>query len=443
MAAKDRSVYEIFTIKSNDGAKTIDLRGGIVSFSYFENVFSPMITAQVLITSTGNVITDEDGDLVSIYNGLPLRGGEKVSIKIPSNSENNVDLEFTEEKGNEFYVASITNVLIEAEKEIFTLNLVSREAITNETSRVGKKFPSSEPISDSVKEIIEKYLLSQKNVDVDETQNPYGFIGNLKKPFTIITWLASKSVPGNVGGKSATAGYFFFETKEGYHYRSIDSLVSQDPYEIEYTYTPGVVDNSDPDKDFKILSYETKFNQNLIQNLERGAYCTYRMYYNPISGRFTTPQQGLFKVSDYSEKMENLGKDFEIFLPPVDKKNESLGDVPSRYVTGVLDYGTLERKGSRARAKNADPMEYHSQAMMRYNTIFTMQLEATIPLNTNLCSGSIIKCKFAKITTDKTKVIDDEQSGLYMIKELVHYYETRGSFTKLKLIRDTMGKKDK
>ena len=443
MAAKDRSVYEIFTIKSNDGARTIDLRGGIVSFSYFENVFSPMITAQVLITSTGNVITDEDGDLVSIYNGLPLRGGEKVSIKIPSNSENNVDLEFTEEKGNEFYVASITNVLIEAEKEIFTLNLVSREAITNETSRVGKKFPSSEPISDSVKEIIEKYLLSQKNVDVDETQNPYGFIGNLKKPFTIITWLASKSVPGNVGGKSATAGYFFFETKEGYHYRSIDSLVSQDPYEIEYTYTPGVVDNSDPDKDFKILSYETKFNQNLIQNLERGAYCTYRMYYNPLSMGFTKPEQGTFKVSDYAEKMENLGKDFEIFLPPVDKKNESLGDVPSRYITGVLDYGTLERKGSRSRAKNADPMEYHSQAMMRYNTIFTMQLEATIPLNTNLCSGSVIKCKFAKITTDKTKVIDDEQSGLYMIKELVHYYETRGSFTKLKLIRDTMGKKDK
>ena len=443
MAAKDKSIYETFTIRSNDGSKTIDLRGGIVSFSYFENVFSPMITAQVLITTTGNVIADEDGDTTSIYNGLPLRGGEKVSFKIPANSENNVDLEFTEENGNELYVASITNVLIEAEKEIFTLNLVSREAITNETSRVGKKFPSSEPISDSVKEIIEKYLLSEKKVDVDETQNPYGFLGNLKKPFTIITWLAAKSVPGTVSGGSATAGYFFFETKEGYHFRSIDSLITQDPYEIEYTYSPKVIDNQAADKDFKILSYSTTYNQNLIQNLERGAYCTYRMYYNPISGRFTTPQQGLFKVSDYAEKMENLGKDFEIFLPPVDKKNESLGDVPSRYVTGVLDFGTLERKGSRARAKNADPMEYHSQAMMRYNTIFTQQLEATIPLNSNLCCGSVIKMKFAKITTEKNKVIDDEQSGLYMIKELVHYYEGRGSFTKLKLIRDTMGKKDK
>ena len=443
MAAKDKSIYELFTIKSNDGSKTIDLRGAIVAFSYFENVFSPMLTAQIIVATTGNVITDEDGDKTSIYNGLPLRGGEKVSIKIPANSGNNVDLEFTEEKGNELYVGSITNITIKAEKELFTLNLVSREAITNETQRVGKKFPVTEPISDSVKEIIKEYLLSEKEVDVDETQNPYGFIGNLKKPFTIITWLAAKSVPGNVGGESATAGYFFFETKEGYHFRSIDSLIAQPPYEIEYTYSPSVVDNQDPDADFKILSYETTYNQNLIQNLERGAYCSYRMYYNPYSMSFTTPEQGLFQVSKSAEKMENLGKDFEVFLPPVDKENKSLAEVPSRMITGVLDFGTLERKGSRQNKKNADPMEYQSQSMMRYNTLFTQQVEATIPLNTNLCCGSIIKCKFAKITTDKTKIIDDEQSGLYMIKELVHYYEGRGSFTKLKLIRDTMGKKDK
>ena len=208
MAAKDRSIYELFTIKSNDGSKTIDLRGAIVAFSYFENVFSPMLTAQVIVATTGNVIADEDGDMTSIYNGLPLRGGEKVSIKIPANSGNNVDLEFTEKKGNELYVGSITNISIKAEKELFTLNLVSREAITNETQRVGKKFPVTEPISDSVQEIIKEYLLSEKEIDVDETQNPYGFIGNLKKPFTIITWLAAKSVPGNVGGESATAGYF-------------------------------------------------------------------------------------------------------------------------------------------------------------------------------------------------------------------------------------------
>ena len=442
MAAQDRSTYEVFEIKSYDGTKTVDLSGGIVNFSYFENVLSPMVTAQALIVNTGNVVRDDDGDVSSVYNGLPLNGGEKVSIKIPATGEG-PGIEFTEQNDNELYVASITNVLIDAERESFTLNLVSREAITNETSRIGKKFPSTEPISDSVKEIIKNYLLSDKDVDIDETQNPYGFIGNMKKPFTTLTWLATKSVPGNVSGGSATAGYFFFETYLGYHFRSVDSLISQDPFPVEYTYSPGIVDTQDPMKDYKILDFSTMRNQKLIENLEKGAYCTYRMYYNPLNSTFTTPQQGEFKVSQYSKNMENLGRDFEILLPPVNKTKKSLGNVPSRYMTGVLDFGTLERKGSRARAKNADPMEYHSQAMMRYNTIFTQILSATIPLNTQLTAGTIIKLNFAKITVDKTKVRDDEQSGLYMIKELVHYYDNKGSFTKLKLIRDTMGKKDK
>ena len=112
-------------------------------------------------------------------------------------------------------------------------------------------------------------------------------------------------------------------------------------------------------------------------------------------------------------------------------------------MTGVLDFGITEKKDKNSRKKNADPMEYHSQAMMRYSTIFTLTFDATIPLNTSLTAGSLIKINFAKITIDQDKVRDDEQSGLYMIKELVHFYESQGSFTKLKLIRDTMGKKDK
>ena len=64
-------------------------------------------------------------------------------------------------------------------------------------------------------------------------------------------------------------------------------------------------------------------------------------------------------------------------------------------------------------------------------------------MNTSLTAGAIVKLNFAKITLDQTKVRDNDQSGLYMIKELVHYYDSKGSFTKLKLIRDTTGKKDK
>ena len=442
MAAVDPSIFEIFTITSTDGKKSVDLRGGVVNFSYFEDVFSPMVTATVLIASTGNVMDDEDGNKVSMYNGLPLRGGEKVSVKIPGNSSTNIDLEFTDKTENQFFVASISNVIIDAESESFTLNLVSREAITNETSRVGKKFPSSEPISDSVKEIIEKYLVSKKALDVDKTMNPYGFFGNMKKPFTILTWLASKSVPGNSSGQSASAGYFFYETKDGFNFKSIDTLITKNPFPEKYIYSPGVVDNEDPKRDFKILQYSVTRNQNLINNLERGAYCTYRMYFNPVTFEFTNVQQGLFKVSESAEKMENLGEDFKIDLPP-DGSGRSIGDIPSRFMTGVLDFGITERKDKNSRKKNADPMEYKSQAMMRYNTIFTNNCTITIPLNTNLVAGGIIDLVFAKISTENEKVVDQKQSGLYMIKELVHFYENQGSFTKLKLIKDTFGKRVK
>ena len=442
MAAQDRSLYEIFEIRSNDGQKVVDLIGGVVSFSYFENVLSPMITAQVIISNTGNTVVDGEGEIASIYNGLPINGGEKVSIKIPPTGDG-PGLEFTEKNDNELYVGSITNVLIDEQRESFILNLVSREAITNETVRVGKKFPSSEKISDSIREIIKDYLKSDKDIDADPTQNPYGFIGNLRKPFYLLTWLASKSVPAEVGGESSTAGYFFYETKDGYHFRSVDSLIREEPFEVEYTYSPGIVDNEDPKKDYKILEYSTTRNQKLIENLQRGAFCSYRMYFNPVHSTFTTPEQAVFKVSDYAKRMENLGKDFEILLPPVDKNNESLGNVPSRYMTGVLDFGITEKKDANSRKKNADPMEYHSQAMMRYSTLFTQVLNATIPLNTNLVAGTVMKLNFGKITQEKVRVIDDEQSGLYIINELVHFYDRKGSFTKLKLLRDTTGKKDK
>jgi len=439
MSAISPSIYEQFEIISLDGSNSVDIKSGVVAFSYHENIFSPMITAKVIVSNTA---VPEFG--TTVYHGLPLRGGEKVNIKIESNSQSNIPLEFTGD--NSLYVASITNLLLGAERESFVLNLVSRESITNETSRVGKKF--SQKISQSVESIIDEFLLTGKDKNIDETENDYSFIGNLRKPFTVLTWLASKSVPGSgesevVGGKSATAGYFFYETKEGYNFRSIDALCTQEPYEQQYTYQPGILDVDDPNKDFRIIQHNTTKNNNFVDNLERGAYCTQRMYYNPLDGKFTTQAQGTFTTKKYEGKLNNLGRDFKDETPPYDDTGKTVGEIPSRIVTGVLSIGTLEKKNERSRNLDADPMETQSQAMMRYNLIFNITSVVTIPLNTNLVAGGLIDCVFPKMTVEEKKEPDPEQSGLYMIKELVHHFESDGSFTKLKLLKDTFGKRDK
>ena len=211
----------------------------------------------------------------------------------------------------------------------------------------------------------------------------------------------------------------------------------------EFKFTPGIISSNDPKKDFKILRYNIDRNQDLIGKLERGAYSSVRYYVNPVS---FVPTISVFNAKDYQGKANNLG-DKEIMLPRIDDRSDkTLGDLPSRIFVGMLDVGTLEKDASDEGwndpvKRNADPTRIHSQSMMRYNQIFTQVVDIQIPLNTNITAGSIIRCVFPQLSKVKRKQPDPEISGLYMIKELAHYFDGKGSYTKLKIVRDSFGRK--
>jgi len=216
-----RSQYEQLLLESNNQSKSVDIRLGTYSIDYYEDIFSPTVTAKILVMDTGDSIVGENGLKQSVYNGLPLRGGERLSLKIAGNSPTNQGLDFSKPE-NYLYVSSISNVISQSQREIFQLHLVSREAITNETTRVGRKFPTGSSIDTSVSAIIKDYLKTTRVGTIDKTSNTYGFIGNLRKPFTVLVSLASKSVPD--GG---IAGFFFYQTQDGFQFRAIDNLINK------------------------------------------------------------------------------------------------------------------------------------------------------------------------------------------------------------------------
>jgi hypothetical protein len=419
MAAIDASLYDEITIESIDGNKTVDIRLGVVGVDYYEDLFSPTITMKILVTATG-------GFPGGLYSGLPLRGGERVSLKIEGNSGSNEGLDFSN-KEDYLYVSSITNVITDSQKEVFTLNLVSKEALTNETTRVYEKYSPESRIDVSVKKIVEEKLKTNKPVDIDVSSNKYGFLGNLKKPFTVLVWLASKAVSED--GKSA--GFFFYQTQDGYKFKSIDNLITQAPFPQTYVYSEVNQHSSKVNNDFKILSYNIQKNQNLIEKLRLGAYSSYLAAYNPLTGEFPSGT-----VGPQNTDMKNLGQEQE--FPEIRTEgNRRLVDIPSRIMTQVVDIGTLSSVSSTD--MNADPFNNLRQSVIRYNLLFSQTLDMTVPLNTNLKAGDIISCEFPKITTDKKKEIDSDKSGLYMIKELCHHFDTEMSVTSMKLIRDTFG----
>ncbi len=443
MGAINPALYQEMEISAETTTgepKTIDLRLGVVKFNYYEDLFSPCLTAQLLVVSAGGAVqTDvkkgESGETIeNVYSGLPIRGGERVKIKIKPNSDKNVALEFdTPEKY--FYVSNVSKQFSDGSKEIFTLDLVSREAITNETSRVVKRYPKESKISDHVKTIIQDRLASTiKDEDVDETVNKYGFIGNLKKPFHVLVWLASKSKP-----KKGLPGYFFYQTKDGFKFKSIDSLIEEGNKSEKITYRET---NYKPSSvlsdvaDFTILQYNVVQNNDLLTKLALGQFSSHIMEFDPLLGTFTTQEQGKFTLDNITSESINLGETPEVPKLLNDDTTQNLGTLPSRMITMVTDRGVLDFEP--VTDKNSDPKLWQRQAYMRYQLLFTQVLNMVVPLNTNLSVGNIIFIEFLQSNME-SKERDRQQSGSYMIKELCHHFDPNQSLTSMTLIRDTFG----
>ena len=442
----NKSIYEEILIESRDGERTVDIAPGVVLLEYFEDIFSPTITARVRVINTGDSMSPKDatdpkktdGEKQSIYNGLPLRGGERVIIKIldkgKSYSGGEKDgIDFAKDVKKYMYVSSITDVISETQRESFLLNLVSREAITNETTRVFRKYTG--PISESVRNIVGETLVSKLDDEsVNTSSNKYSFIGNNRKPFSVITWLASKAVPESSG--DGTAGFLFYQTQDGFQFRSIDDMIQQDSV-ATYVYTEVTKSSIERNNDYRILKYSVDKNQDLLKKLRLGTYSSQRMFFNPNTFTFTTPDQGKFRLQD--DKIKNLGKKkVKSELPKIsDEAERTLDDLPTRILSGVIDIGTMDQGVSQE--ENADPSKYQSQAIMRYNVLFTQTISMTVPCNTDLRAGNIITCEFPKISRKDSAELDPDTSGKYIIKELCHHFDPDGSYTSMKLIRDTFG----
>ena len=435
MSADQAAKYEEFIIESNDGSRDVDLRFGVLSFQYFEDVFSPTITARVLVQSSGGGDIEDFkgvGGTKALLQGLPIIGGERVSIKVKTVVGDGIDL--TEDP---LYVGGVSEIMVDGDREIFTLNLVSRSAITNETSRVTKKYPTTQKIDISVKQIAEEFLKIELPEDnIDSCKNQYGFIGNLRKPFTVLTWLAGKAIPAS-GKKDSTAGYFFYQTLDGHYFKSIDELIKQEPY-AEYkedTVNKSALESGVKDTATKIMSYTFKQNTNILEKLRTGAFSSHNVFFDPLTFEFP---QFTYKLKEFAEQMEVMGEPPE--LPPIEAgSSESLGDYPTRLMTRILDRGTMDPDVKVD--VNSDPAKVQSQSIARYNLLMTQAVQVTVACNSDLRVGMIVKLFFKNQSFEKGNEFDEHTSGLYMIKELCHQFTQGDSLTSMLLVRDSYGRK--
>ena len=401
-----------FEISGKDLSKTASAKNGTATLAdirYYENVLSNVITLSVGVQETENLLDK-----------LPIRAGEKVDIDL--RDANNKKLNLT------LYVNKIKNVLSDTLENNYFLELASEELFKNELSRVVKRYDGK--ISESVKKIMKEKL--DADVNVDETLINYNFIGNNKKPLYVCTWLASKSVPAKPG--EGTAGYLFFETQDGFQFKSIDGLFSQKPKRnYVLTNTPFKPDEYDS----QILKYSIDRDIDLQNNLAVGLYSNRSIYFNFYDFNYKDQE---FNIKN--EVVKTGGKN-SISI-------ENFGDEPSRIMTRILDIGTLPAgKTSKDELETwkSDPTNptYNApktmvQSVMRYNQLFTIKINITVAADFTLKAGDLVHCDFPEVNTSKSSGLNKESSGIYMIASLCHRLTSDQSSTTLTLVRESFGR---
>lgn len=428
LAVRSYKINE-FIIQSLDGSKTIDISNSLLFFDYFEDLLSPCITATAIIANS-----------TSLFSLLPIRGGERVSVNVTTAFG-----DFVLDGENALYINKLADLDAQKLKEQFTLHMVSREALTNETSRCETKYSGN--VRSSVIKILKDDLKTLKfnENNIEKTSNEYTFYGNIRKPFNVLTWLGPKSVPatgqvtgtsgGNEAGKAkGTSGFLFYENKNGFNFRSIDSLVSQTQNQTQsankediplYVYT-GTIEANRIENEYKIMNYSYEKNNDLMRSLRVGMYVNKTYFYDLYSNKLD-----IYKYNLKEELQNKLGTENSIAL------SAEFGDSISRVMVRVNDRGVTNPDGSVSSptGNGADMAKSYS----RYNLLFTQALNIVIPCNVNLYVGKIIKCELPRINRTTNKEMDELQSGFYLIKELRHHFELGQMVTSLRLVRDSYG----
>lgn len=434
-ASEPTNVEQIDILSNVDSSKSVSVINGFTSMKYTESIMSDTVSVNVAFVDSGDSL---DGKTVS--EGLPLVGQEKVRLKFSDNNENTLELEM--------YVNKINPVSDRTQDAQMSLELVSKEFILNEKKRVTQRFDGK--ISDHIQKLLtdSKYLGTQKTVDIEKTSNLYNFFGNNKKPLYTVTWLCNKSVSEENQTLGKSSGYFFYETSEGFFFKSIDALLNQEPkIKMLYNETPDSNGNLPEGYDQKILDFQKDNNVNVQKKLQMGAFSSRTVLFDPFTCYYEVKAP---KAEDNEDSLKMGGKDLYLGKKFRNKEFDQQGanEEFSRTTYFLLDKGTApagttEQQIEKSTEENFEYGQIANQSVMRYNQMYSAKSSITIAGNFSLHAGDAIYIDSPGLQPEKTSDVDHKDGGLYIITDICHQITPEGTFTQCNLARDSFGRKPK
>ena len=411
--------------------ESIELKKLLVDFSYYEDIYTFVMSGHVTLL-----------DAYGYSELLNLSGNEFLSIDFnkTDNPDNSLKRTFRVYKSGPRIPSGNQN------GEIFTLYFCSEELLLSEQSKVSKAY-IGQTIYDIITDILidtgpnGKLKINSRKIEMlEETLGTYNFVVPKIKPFEAISWLSNYARP-KILGTTGGADMLFFETKNGFNFRSLQSMFKDDAY-TDYTYSADNLNSNKQslkDKISNVIDYEITKPYDLLNEIDSGTFANRLITIDPTTKSYRVTD---FNYLNYKNQSKTLNKE------------SPTGSSVNRLKNSIFESseGTLKLAFSNA---NQVDVPYIKQQAGATKDIY---IENYIPNRTaqislaNYTTIKIVVPGDPAVTAGKTvnfnlltlkpslgkKELDKHYSGKYLVSAVRHIISPAGSYqTILELSKDS------
>ena len=390
----------------------IDVKKLLIEFSYYEDIFNFVVSGYVVLR-----------DAVGLVENLQLTGKEflEVSFGKARGFDQNNDFVFR------LYSIPKRTPSGNMNTEYIKLYFCSEELLLSEQTKVTKAY-SGVPIYNIITDILlDKLRINPGKITVEPTYGNYDFNVNTLKPFEAISWVSCYARPAF--SNTIGADMLMYETRNGFNFRSINSLMKQPVYS-EYIYQPKNLEDSDFKNQLKtVLDYEFIKSFNALDDINSGTFANRLISLDPLNRTI--------KVTDfdYAKYLGLTGGQASALSPSPNR----LGLTQNQAYTGTLKLGvgnsgqklkeyTQQGVGSVANDIYLEKFVPNRTAQLSLATYTRVKIR--IPGDSAITVGKTINFNLMTLmpTQGTEKTLDKYYSGKYLVTAVRHIIQSQGAF---------------
>lgn len=418
----DFSLLEV-NLYTINGSQKIDIKPLVLEINLYESILSSTLQATIAIQDIGQ----------NLISSLPIVGQERIEIYISSDGYY---------YRLNFYVYKIDGRSMKEKNQVYVMSCISIEGLRNENYRICERVDGVKS-NDLIKDVLGRSGFSTKRIDADDTVYPFNMYVPNWRVFDLINWLSTRSIPEY---KKDSVGFLFYETFDGYKFKSIDYLLDQTEYPrkgVKYTYFQGNTSTigADDKEKYRIINYASPKVFNIYDDLRRGAFSHNAIYLDVNRATYRVYKT---TVDDFWSQSSHLEKT----KPFVSGGPADLLGRGSRFIyrpSTISTWGQWNEDQDDDGKENIDEINKNfEKAFYRYYFLEYSHLDISVPGDLRNRAGNIINISIpSPKKSENNRVEEDERiSGRYIVSAVKHTILNRSELrTYITLSRDSYGGK--